>query len=71
MAGILGWVTTPAATANASCNDTRAGYVEQGVIASGVGGPWSSIQLADINGDKKADYVVVDPTNGSLEVWLN
>lgn len=43
-----------------------------GEIASGVGAPaGSKVLFADINGDGKADYVVVDATTGSLTVWLN
>lgn len=41
-------------------------------IASGVGAPaGSKVLFSDINGDGRADYVVVNPTTGSLTVWLN
>jgi lysophospholipase L1-like esterase len=42
-----------------------------GRIATGVGLPGTSVRFADINGDGKADYVILDPSNGSLTVWLN
>jgi hypothetical protein len=42
-----------------------------GTIAPGVGVPGSEVRLADMNGDGKADYVVVNPASGSLTVWLN
>jgi hypothetical protein len=43
----------------------------QGMIALGVGDPGSWIQFADINGDKKADYLSVNPVTGATRAWLN
>jgi len=40
-----------------------------GQIASG--GAAGDVQLADLNGDKKADYIVVDPASGATQAWLN
>ncbi len=42
----------------------------ESVIAAGVGAPGSQIQFADINGDGKADYLVVPPS-GQVTAWLN
>jgi lysophospholipase L1-like esterase len=42
-----------------------------GLIASGVGSPGSEVQFADLTGDGKADYLVVDPANGAVTMWLN
>lgn len=39
-------------------------------IASGAA-PASTIMFADIDGDGKADYHVIDATNGTLYTWLN
>ncbi|MEV6794078.1 FG-GAP-like repeat-containing protein [Streptomyces sp. NPDC051320] len=47
------------------------GWVPQGDIASGVGDPGSHIQLADVDGDHKADYLDVNPTNGHTKEWRN
>ena len=38
--------------------------------ASGVA-PGGRVRLADINADGKADYLVVDPTTGAVDAWLN
>jgi lysophospholipase L1-like esterase len=45
-------------------------WFPQGTIASGVA-PGSTVQFADVNGDGLADYLVVDPTSGAVQVWLN
>jgi len=42
----------------------------ESIIASGVGAPGSQIQLADINGDGRVDYLIVPPT-GQVTAWLN
>lgn len=39
-------------------------------VASGVGIPGSQVRLADVNNDKKVDYLAV-ASNGSVRVWLN
>lgn len=42
-----------------------------GVVSEGHGAKRENVILADMNGDKKADYVVVDPKTGRLDVWQN
>ncbi|WP_189162836.1 FG-GAP-like repeat-containing protein, partial [Sphaerisporangium melleum] len=42
-----------------------------GRIAPGVGAPGGQVQLADVDGDKKADYLVMGPANGSINAWIN
>jgi lysophospholipase L1-like esterase len=46
-------------------------WYPQGSIASGVGDPGSWIQFADLDGDKKADYLSVNPVNGATRAWIN
>ncbi|MFJ3673582.1 FG-GAP-like repeat-containing protein [Streptomyces sp. NPDC090106] len=41
-----------------------------GLIAAGVGAPGSKVRLADLDGDKDADYLIVH-SDGSAEAWLN
>ncbi|WP_030248377.1 FG-GAP repeat domain-containing protein, partial [Streptomyces sp. NRRL S-350] len=41
--------------------DTSGGWADQGQIASGLTGDLSRIRLADINGDGRADYSVINP----------
>ncbi|MFI0169652.1 FG-GAP-like repeat-containing protein [Streptomyces sp. NPDC017095] len=45
-------------------------WAPQGTIAGGVGAPGTTIRLADLNGDGRADYVVVND-DGSVRAWSN
>ena len=45
-------------------------WTPAGTIATGVGAPGSQIQFADLTGDGRADYLVVNP-DGSVQAWLN
>ena len=45
-------------------------WLNQGVIATGVGGVRDQIRFADLNGDGKADYLWVHD-DGSVDAWLN
>ncbi|MEU9336543.1 FG-GAP-like repeat-containing protein [Streptomyces sp. NPDC048290] len=47
-----------------------AGWTEAGQIASGVPLNGGQVRFADVNGDRYADYLVVDP-NGAVRAWLN
>ncbi|MFF9147327.1 FG-GAP-like repeat-containing protein [Streptomyces sp. NPDC014861] len=47
-----------------------AGWTSAGQIASGAGAPGSSVRFADLDADRRADYVVVD-ANGAVRAWLN
>ncbi|MFD8998973.1 FG-GAP-like repeat-containing protein [Streptomyces abikoensis] len=52
-------------------NDGRGGWTALGTIATGVPGARSDqIRFSDVDGDGKADYVVVDDDNG-LRAWRN
>ncbi|WP_204050951.1 hypothetical protein, partial [Microbispora siamensis] len=42
-----------------------------GQVASGVGVDGTRIQFADLNADGRADYLDVDPQNGSTRAWIN
>ncbi|MEU6488604.1 FG-GAP-like repeat-containing protein [Streptomyces sp. NPDC046887] len=45
-------------------------WLSQGTVAGGVGEAGSSIRLSDLNGDGRADYLVVHP-DGLVRAWLN
>ncbi|ARQ68497.1 hypothetical protein CAG99_06185 [Streptomyces marincola] len=45
-------------------------WTPQGTIAGGVGAPGRNVRLADLNGDGRADYVVVNDSS-SVQAWLN
>jgi lysophospholipase L1-like esterase len=47
------------------------GWISEGTIASGVGGSGSSIQFADVNGDRRDDYLVVNYYTGGLNEYEN
>lgn len=51
-------------------NAGQVDWLDQGVIATGVGGLRNQIQFADLNGDGKAEYLWVHD-NGSVDAWLN
>ncbi|KAG9238982.1 hypothetical protein BJ875DRAFT_415175 [Amylocarpus encephaloides] len=42
-----------------------------GQIAGGVGATEKNLQMADINGDGRADFLLVDPDSGEVTGWLN
>ncbi|WP_343069575.1 VCBS repeat-containing protein [Streptomyces olivoverticillatus] len=46
------------------------GWAEFGTFATGVGESGSRVRFADINGDGKADYLVVQD-NGAIDAWRN
>ncbi|MEU1439266.1 FG-GAP-like repeat-containing protein [Streptomyces sp. NPDC005786] len=46
-------------------------WVTQGTPASGVGVPGNQIQFADINADRREDYLDVDPFTGFTRAWIN
>ena len=49
-------------------------WVDQGgskSIAGGVGVDWTLCRLADLNGDGKADYTIIDVKNGALDLYIN
>ncbi|MFD3655193.1 FG-GAP-like repeat-containing protein, partial [Streptomyces sp. NPDC058620] len=46
------------------------GWTSAGQIASGADAPGSSVRFADIDADRRADYLVVEP-NGAVRAWLN
>ncbi|MFI6528470.1 FG-GAP-like repeat-containing protein [Streptomyces uncialis] len=47
-----------------------AGWTAAGQIASGANAPGSSVRFADLDADRRADYLVVD-ANGAVRGWLN
>ncbi|KAL8887396.1 MAG: hypothetical protein Q9215_005033 [Flavoplaca cf. flavocitrina] len=44
---------------------------DNGVINTGIGATQDQIRLADINGDKKVDYLAVNLTSGAVTAYLN
>ncbi|MGK5545369.1 FG-GAP-like repeat-containing protein [Streptomyces sp. URMC 127] len=49
---------------------TKDDWQDRGIIATGTGAPGNKVRFADINGDRKADYLVVED-NGAVHAWLN
>ncbi|KAK4985019.1 hypothetical protein LTR50_006239 [Elasticomyces elasticus] len=47
------------------------GWLDQGIIAQGVGVGRDSVIFADLNGDGRADYLAVSHTNGAVNAWYN
>ncbi|MDQ0985267.1 FG-GAP-like repeat-containing protein [Streptomyces sp. V2I9] len=46
------------------------GWTAAGQIATGTGAHGSWVRFADVNADRRADYLVVD-ANGAVRAWLN
>ncbi|KAI4198895.1 MAG: hypothetical protein LQ350_004960 [Teloschistes chrysophthalmus] len=46
------------------------GWVPTGLIFNGIGGPGKAVRLADMDGDGKADYMLLKP-NGATVLYLN
>jgi lysophospholipase L1-like esterase len=53
------------------CNDAPNRWLSRGQIASGVGAPLTEIAFADIDGDRRDDYLVVNRSTGAVRAWLN
>ncbi|WFE36349.1 FG-GAP-like repeat-containing protein [Micromonospora sp. WMMD975] len=45
-------------------------WLSRGEVASGAGYPGSRVELAEINGDRRADYLVLDD-QGGIRAWFN
>lgn len=50
--------------------DGAGGWSGRGQVATGVGAPDSQIRFADLDGDHRADYLVL-ADNGSMRAWTN
>ncbi|KAL4886052.1 hypothetical protein BJY04DRAFT_213591 [Aspergillus karnatakaensis] len=61
---VIGYLNT------AGGSDGKPIWIPQGEIATGVGARRNQVIFGDINGDGRADYLVVGE-NGALETWLN
>jgi len=47
------------------------GWAFRGQIAAGVGAIGNFVRFADIDGDGRDDYLVIDPSTGSVNAWRN
>ncbi|MER5887167.1 FG-GAP-like repeat-containing protein [Streptomyces sp. NPDC001941] len=54
-----------------AASDSGWAWEPRGRIASGVGARGEHVRLADVDGDRKDDYVVIGASNGSLTAWSN
>ncbi|EHK97168.1 hypothetical protein M7I_7089 [Glarea lozoyensis 74030] len=52
-------------------NAAKVIWLPQGKIATGVGMGRENVIFADVNGDKRADYLAVSRTDGSVKLWRN
>ncbi|MFC4049851.1 GDSL-type esterase/lipase family protein [Actinomadura syzygii] len=50
--------------------DGKPGWIERGQIASGVESTARPV-FADIDGDKRADYLMANPRTGTVRAWIN
>nr|WP_238419684.1 GDSL-type esterase/lipase family protein [Streptomyces taklimakanensis] len=68
-----GWVKEPAGGGNGGCSDTSNRWEERKKIAQGgIHAPArDEIRFADIDGDGRDDYLVVNHETGAVDAWLN
>lgn len=65
---VAGSVKTPGAV---ECSDAPNRWVERGRIAKGTGASSANIVFADLDGDGRDDYLVLDRRTGTVDAWLN
>ncbi|MFD9412495.1 FG-GAP-like repeat-containing protein [Streptomyces sp. NPDC059989] len=69
-----GWIARPRPQDPSPCATQRPatddGWDWKGTVASGVGAPRSDLRWADLNGDGRDDYLVLDG-QGRIRAWLN
>ncbi|MFI1950891.1 GDSL-type esterase/lipase family protein [Streptomyces xinghaiensis] len=65
-----GWIEEPAAGEPGECRDTPNRWEERGRIAQGTGASLLDIDFADVDGDGRDDYLLLD-TGGAVRAWLN
>ncbi|MFE2200833.1 GDSL-type esterase/lipase family protein [Streptomyces amritsarensis] len=69
-----GWIARPRPQDPSPCATQRPatddGWDWKGTVASGVGAPRSDLRWADLNGDGRDDYLVIDG-QGRIRAWLN
>ena len=41
------------------------------MITDGIGGDGGGVRFADLNGDKRAEYIDIDANTLALKAWLN
>jgi hypothetical protein len=73
-ASLNGWISPPQASSTISSRTSCPGpvqWISRGLVAGGVGGG-DTLELffADINGDGKSDYLVLD-AKGETKAWFN
>ncbi|WP_225878400.1 NPP1 family protein [Spongiactinospora rosea] len=65
-----GWIKDP--SGGTTCTDTPGSWNFRGRIATGVGHSQDErIDFADIDGDGRDDYLVVDVETGAVRAWIN
>ncbi|KAF2420312.1 hypothetical protein EJ08DRAFT_702550 [Tothia fuscella] len=69
--GIKGWLNKPGGECDVTWQPIQNDKGMEKAIANGAGGPSSRIRLADLTGDGKADYVVIDEANSVVEMFEN
>ena len=52
-------------------NAAKVVWYPQGTVATGVGSSGRGAQLADLNGDGRAEYLNVDTETSAVKAWLN
>jgi lysophospholipase L1-like esterase len=64
-----GWVNPPGQ--GGSCSDAPGRWIERQNIAAGVGANGADVEFADVDGDGRDDYLVVNDVTGAVRAWIN
>ncbi|MFD8016186.1 GDSL-type esterase/lipase family protein, partial [Streptomyces sp. NPDC058955] len=67
------WIVNPSGSVNVYLNqggDGYGGWQDMGQVATGLTSDSSRVRFADFDGDRKADYLLINP-DGSVNVHLN
>ncbi|WP_113699333.1 trypsin-like serine protease [Nonomuraea lactucae] len=69
-ANAAGWIKDPGDPGDGTCTDTAGRWFDRGRVASGVA-PRNRVRFADINGDGRDDYLIVDEKGAVHAYWNN
>ncbi|WP_162795784.1 GDSL-type esterase/lipase family protein [Nonomuraea lactucae] len=67
-ANAAGWIKSPVNPGSGTCTDTAGRWVDRGQVASGVASR-DKVRFADIDGDGRDDYLVVDDKGAVHAYW--
>ncbi|MFD8802261.1 FG-GAP repeat domain-containing protein [Streptomyces atroolivaceus] len=68
---LIGWLTKSQPGDLPDCSGATNRWAPRPAFAKGVGASLLDVEFADIDGDGRDDYLVVDRDTGAVKAWLN